>query len=136
MWTGKFPHPQRPRVALQNADVSTLFSLYLSGPSSWYDLCDSRQHFATVVPKLALDNELLFCAVIALAAVQASRISAKALRDFAEFYHGHCVRLLIKLTDGDDSLANGTALAATCLLRSYEILHGASQGCHCTHLYK
>lgn len=120
----KLPNPSHPVTALQNEEISAVFFHYLNGAASWYDLCDPYQHFSKILPRLALDNELLFSAIIALAAVQESRLNRKALRDTAEFYHGHCVRLLIDLKDGDDGLSDGTALAAACLLRSYEILHG------------
>lgn len=48
-------------------------------------------------------------------------------RAAAEFYHGHCVRLLIDLTAEEydnDERTQGLALASVCLLRSYEILSG------------
>ncbi|KAJ3494808.1 hypothetical protein NLG97_g3835 [Lecanicillium saksenae] len=114
----------RPTTALQNEAISTLFFHYMQGPATWYDLCDPQRHFAEIIPQLALQNELLFSAIIALSAVQRSRTSAKSLREVPGFYHERCVRLLIQLRDGDESLRDGTALSAACLLRSYEILNG------------
>lgn len=76
------------------------------------------------MPELALDEPLLFCAIIAVAAMQICKTTANSLRDTAEYYHGCCVRLLIRLKEGDELISNGVALAATCLLRSYEILDG------------
>lgn len=120
----RYPFPSSPKVALHNQEIAAYFHRYISGPALWYDLCDPGRHFATEVPELALKNELLFSAVIAIAAVQVSKTGVKAAREAAEYYHGHCVRLLIGLRGDDESLINGTALAAACLLRSYEILHG------------
>lgn len=40
----------------------------------------------------------------------------------AAVYHEHCLRLLISLSPEDRTIKDGVALAATCLLRSYEIL--------------
>lgn len=42
----------------------------------------------------------------------------------AEFYHHRCVQRLIELDQGNELITRGVALAATCLLRSYEILDG------------
>jgi hypothetical protein len=43
-------------------------------------------------------------------------------RAVAESYHDRCVKLLLALSAEDSEVRNGTALASTCLLRSYEIL--------------
>lgn len=43
-------------------------------------------------------------------------------RAVAEAYHDRCVKLLLALSAEDEEVRNGTALASTCLLRSYEIL--------------
>lgn len=120
----KYPFPRSPKEALQDQTIALYFHRYISGAAQWYDLCDPAAHFARVVPKLALEDELLFSAIIAISAVQVSRTGVKAAREAAEYYHGHCVRLLIGLREDDESLISGNALAAACLLRSYEILHG------------
>lgn len=54
--------------------------------------------------------------------MHACRTTAPSFRSLAESYHHRCVRLLIVLSEGDDLILKGIALAATCLLRSYEIL--------------
>ena len=43
-------------------------------------------------------------------------------RAVAESYHDRCVKLLMALSPRDREVQDGTALATTCLLRSYEIL--------------
>ncbi|KAI0013781.1 hypothetical protein F4779DRAFT_293015 [Xylariaceae sp. FL0662B] len=48
--------------------------------------------------------------------------SIQRARDVAESYHTNCIPLLIELDAEDARVATGVALAATCLLRSYEIL--------------
>lgn len=45
-------------------------------------------------------------------------------RETATTYHNYCVSKLIQLNDTSHLLGNGVALAAACLLRSYEILDG------------
>ncbi|KAM0306510.1 hypothetical protein ACHAPM_001081 [Fusarium culmorum] len=52
------------------------------------------------------------------------KTSSPSFRKVAEFYHHRCVRLLITLSEGNQLITRGIALAATCLLRSYEILDG------------
>ena len=81
-------------------------------------------NFGTRLPILALDSPLLFSAVIALSAMQISKtVSAKTL-DAAEFYHGHCVRLLIGLDSQATPAERQIALSSACLLRTYEIQDG------------
>ncbi|KAF5676991.1 hypothetical protein FHETE_1893 [Fusarium heterosporum] len=118
------PDPDTPRKALQDQTVARLFQSYISDISKWYDLSDAASSFGIVVPTIALDEPLLFCAVIALSAMHTCKTSAPSFRKIAEFYHYRCLQLLIKLTEGDDLIVRGVALAATCLLRSYEILDG------------
>ncbi|KAM0339086.1 hypothetical protein ACHAPQ_001926 [Fusarium lateritium] len=105
-------------------NIARLFHCYSSDISKWYDLSDPACSFGLDVPVIALDEPLLFCAIIALSAMHTCKTSAPSFRKVAEFYHHRCAQLLIKLTDGDELITRGVALAATCLLRSYEILDG------------
>lgn len=52
------------------------------------------------------------------------KTTSPSFRNIAESYHHSCVQLLIALKEGDQLITRGIALAATCLLRSYEILDG------------
>ncbi|GAW15334.1 hypothetical protein ANO14919_047430 [Xylariales sp. No.14919] len=70
----------------------------------------------------ALDEPLLFCAVVAVAAMHVSQTTASSARTIAETYHTQCIRRLIDLGPEDVLIGKGVALATTCLLRSYEIL--------------
>lgn len=122
---GKFPSPENPRDALKSPDVAWYFHNYIAEPAKWYDLGDASRLFATRVPELALDEPLLFSAIIALSAEHVSQTTkSKPAKAVAEFYHGHCVHRLIQLDENIELLRNGFALAAVCLLRSYEILNG------------
>lgn len=49
-----------------------------------------------------------------------------SLQPLAEEHHTRCVKLLIELDSENELVSGGIALAATCLLRSYEILSGTS----------
>ncbi|OHE92520.1 hypothetical protein CORC01_12169 [Colletotrichum orchidophilum] len=119
-----FPSPSNPRKALQNPSIARYFSHYIADIAPWYDLGDASLAFATSLPEAALESPLPFAAIVALSAVHTSRTTAPSAKAVAEFYHGHCVRLLIDLTAGknDDEHSKGLALASVCLLRSYEIL--------------
>ncbi|KAM0343430.1 hypothetical protein ACHAPU_008611 [Fusarium lateritium] len=118
------PDPNTPPKALQDQKIARLFQSYTSDISKWYDLSDAACSFGIVVPTIALDEPLLFCAVITLSAMHTCKTSAPGFRKTAEFYHHRCVELLIDINEGDDLIIRGVALAATCLLRSYEILDG------------
>lgn len=108
-------------------DVAWYFHNYINSLAKWYDLGDALRQFETKVPLLALDEPLLFSAVIALSAEhQCQTRGPQIARESAAFYHGHCVRRLIQLDEKSELLTNGVALAAACLLRSYEILDGES----------
>ncbi|KAH9429647.1 hypothetical protein MCOR02_009384 [Pyricularia oryzae] len=128
-----FPSPSDPRRALTNPAIARYFHHYITSIAPWYDLSDGSQHFATRLPELALASALPFAAVVALAAIQISQTTAPSARAAAEYYHDHCVRLLLtRLKDDDaargdgdgdgDGNGNGITLASICLLRSYEIL--------------
>ncbi|KAF4944424.1 hypothetical protein FGADI_12705 [Fusarium gaditjirri] len=120
----ELPNPDSPRTALQDQNIASLFHSYTSNISQWYDLSDSACSFGLEVPSIALDEPLLFCAVIALSSMHACKTSTPSFRKVAEFYHHRCVQFLIALDAGDELISRGVALAATCLLRSYEILDG------------
>lgn len=121
-----FPSPEKPRDALLYPSVARYFQHYITELAPWYDLSDGSQLFGTKLPEIALDNSLPFAAILALAAVHISQTTAPSARAAAEFYHGHCIRILIGLKDEDDCEVDtrGLALASVCLLRSYEILSG------------
>ncbi|KAI0112016.1 hypothetical protein GGR51DRAFT_53097 [Nemania sp. FL0031] len=111
-----------PREALESSNLANYFRHYISNVAPWYDLSDSQCCFSTEVPMVALDEPLLFSAVIALSAMVISRTTAPSARAVAETYHTRCIRDLIDLDSEDVLIKKGVALAATCLLRSYEIL--------------
>ncbi|KAL3297878.1 phytanoyl-CoA dioxygenase [Colletotrichum asianum] len=121
---GTFPSPTKPRDALLNPSVARYFHHYITDIAPWYDLSDSSLTFATRLPEIALENSLPFAAILALSAVHISQTTAPSAKAAAEFYHGHCIRILIDLKDDDHDEVNtqGLALASVCLLRSYEIL--------------
>lgn len=109
---------------MEKVQIASLFSHYVTEVAYWYDLSDAAQCFERNVPELALDEPLLFYAIIAVAALHVTKTMKRNLKDVAEQYHDRCIACLIALKEGDALVSNGRALAATCLLRSYEILDG------------
>lgn len=128
---GTCPSPMKPRDALLDPTVARYFHHYITDIAPWYDLSDSAHLFGTKLPETALDNPLPFSAILALSAVHISQTTAPSAKAVAEFYHGHCIRLLIELRNEEDGESNtqGLALASVCLLRSYEILSGTPLCC-------
>lgn len=122
--TGPAIENEEPRSILRNEQAAGLFEHYLQVLASWYDLNDLDCAFARIVGREAQHSHLLLNAVLAFAAIHKCRTGQSALKELADGYHNRCLRLLIGLRQSDEALSDGTALAATCLLRSYEILAG------------
>lgn len=109
-------------MALKEPSNARLFQHYISSLAPQYDLSDTFQSFTKEVPRHALDNPLLFGAVIAFAAIHLSCTTAPSMREAAEQCHATCVRQLIDLDEASLEGSQGIVLAAICLLRSYEII--------------
>lgn len=114
-----------PRVALADLDVAELFTHYINTLAPWYDLNDSRRIFGTLVPENSLDCPILFKAVIAFSACHKSKTSG-GVQGLASAFHASCVQEFLLLMNKVELRSHGNELAATCLLRSYEIINGKS----------
>ena len=112
----------KPQEALQNSVIARLFRHYVDILAPWYDLNDSQNMFGTVVPIHALDNPVLFKALIAFSARHNNRVSGES-PGVGAIYHAECVRDLLVVMHDIKSELQADYLAATCLLRSYEILN-------------
>jgi hypothetical protein len=113
-----------PKHHLQDQAVAALFHSFAANISPWYDLGDTACTFGRLVPQVALREPLMLHAIVALSGMHAAKTSSKASTSLAERHHEQCVKLLISLGEDDGLVRTGVALAATCLLRSYEILSG------------
>jgi hypothetical protein len=119
------PTPDFPRRALENRRISSIFQHYIKSLAQWYDLNDRLRRFQDIVPQQALDDPLLFSAVLAFSAVQISRLTSQTeFQYISEVYHLESIRRLIAVTNNGEQIYDGATLATTCLLRSYEILAG------------
>jgi hypothetical protein len=112
-----------PQEALQHPRIAKLFRHYVDFLAPWYDLNDSQNLFGTVVPLHALKNSVLFEALIAFSACHKDRVSGKE-QGVGAVYHAACIRDLLEVMQEIRPEQQGDYLAATCLLRSYEILNG------------
>ena len=113
----------QPVIALQNLQVSQLFQHYIDVLAPWYDLNDLDSNFGTVVPFHALTNPVLFKALIAFSGSHRCRVY-KELREIAHSFHAACVQELLLSINSIELEEHDTYLAATCLLRNYEVLNG------------
>ena len=100
-----------------------LFRHYVDHLAPWYDLNDSHNLFGTSVPARALSNSVLFKALTAFSACHQHRVSGR-VPGLGQVYHAACVKDLLAEMGHIHSGLLGDYLAATCLLRSYEILNG------------
>lgn len=113
--------------ALRSTTIAKLFHHYVEVLAPWYDLNDSQALFANVVPFRSLENGILFKALIAFSARHQSKLSCEAGDDcdaIATAFHQACIEELIPALEKVDESLQAEFLAATCLLRSYEILSG------------
>lgn len=108
-----------------NPKIAFLFRHYIDILAPWYDLCEGDRPFGETVPRRALDNSVLFKAIIAFAACHESRTSG-TMQELELAFHAACVHDMLEVMDDFDPGLRGDYLAATCLLRSYEILTGCS----------
>ncbi|KAG9775406.1 hypothetical protein KCU88_g5106, partial [Aureobasidium melanogenum] len=101
-------HPELDVRANYDEEIAQCFEHYLEVLSPWYDLNDQDSTFGARVAEQAQHNPLLMSAVVAFAAMHKARTGHSSFMLIADRY--------------DSATKDGTALAATCLLRSYEIL--------------
>jgi hypothetical protein len=113
-----------PTQALCDPDVAKLLAHYIDVLAPWYDLNDPRRTFATIVPETAMQVPILFKAIIAFSACHWSKVNG-ACADFATVFHTACVVELLQSLELPELRFHGSKLAATCLLRSFELINGA-----------
>lgn len=101
-----------------------LYSHYINALAPWYDLHDPRRTFGTIVAEQALQVPILFRAIVALSASHLSK-TAGLSSDVASAFHSQCVADMLRSMDSSlPSLDDGSYLASTCLLRSFELING------------
>ncbi|KAI9709537.1 MAG: hypothetical protein M1820_003297 [Bogoriella megaspora] len=111
------------RDSLRDPVITELFRHYVDNLASWFDLNDPQSLFADVIPFKALDNPILFKAIIAFTAGHRNRTSKFPHVEVVKI-HNACLKDLIPALQSFNPSQQADYLAATCLLRSYEILNG------------
>jgi hypothetical protein len=114
-----------PDIALGDPDIAKLFAHYINVLAPWYDLNDAQRFFGIQVPLNALETPILFKAIIAFSASHRNKICGD-MQGIAQAFHSACVQEFLLVINQAERRSNGNELAATCLLRSYEIINGNS----------
>lgn len=126
-------HWQSPQpVQLQDHEYD-IFQRFVSGVSLWIDLFDPLKHFSTFVPHLALQNQGLMKALLALGARHLSikpMNSGEAIVDrtaAVQYYMGtlQYLQTAMRYTSYKNSLE---LLATVLIVSTYEMLDGAGKG--------
>ena len=112
-----------PLLALKTAEIARLFAHYVAVLAPWYDLNDPHRTFAFAVPEAALLEPILFKAIIAFSAGHFHKTTGTH-GDTALAFHAACISELLSSMSTPDMRSQGAELAATCLLRSYELING------------
>lgn len=86
-----------------------------------FDLCDSRRHFANVVPPRAANCPTLLSAIFALSSRHLS-LNAQFDPYASDRYHQACLKHLTTISNDSSALNDDNLLAATILLRTLEEL--------------
>ncbi|CVK97930.1 related to ARCA protein [Fusarium mangiferae] len=112
---GSVPYP-----LAENHEVR-LMQYYLTYMCTWFDLCDSRRHFANIVPPRAASCPTLLNAIFALSSRHLS-LNAQYDPYASDRYHQACLRHLTTISNDSSALNDDNLLAATILLRTLEEL--------------
>lgn len=112
-----------PVAALQDPGIAKLFAHYVAVLAAWYDLNDLSRTFTLVVPQIALQDPILFKAVIAFSACHLNKLNG-GFGEIAAAFHDACVTDILQSMETLDTSSRSAKLAATCLLRSYELING------------
>ncbi|KAA8910942.1 hypothetical protein TRICI_003953 [Trichomonascus ciferrii] len=100
-------------IVAENEEEIELFENYIAKAGPMLDGVSDKQHFSVVVPQKAVRCPVLYYACLAC--------SARTLcRDVEEVYSVKCYRLLIKLLENPECVADEVLLATTVILRMKE----------------
>ncbi|KAJ4984949.1 hypothetical protein SVAN01_09555 [Stagonosporopsis vannaccii] len=113
-----------PASALQDLGIAKLFAHYVTVLAAWYDLNDPKRTFTLVVPENALQDPILFKAIIAFSACHLNKLHG-TYGEVATAFHAACVTDILRSMEAFATSSRSGRLAATCLLRSYELINGS-----------
>jgi hypothetical protein len=124
---------QSPEPSQLRSHELIMFQHFVTGVSLWIDLFDPMKHFSAFVPHLALKNEGLMKAVLALGARHLStkphaHVEDNVERTAAVQYYSETLQYLqsaMRYTTYKNSLE---LLATVLVVSTYEMIDGASKG--------
>ncbi|KAI4691396.1 uncharacterized protein J4E84_003689 [Alternaria hordeiaustralica] len=117
------------RWPVNNAHEARLLHHYLFFCTSWIDVCDSRRHFATEVPKRAAHFPVILNGILGVAA-RHSWLMGKAVEDVSQPYVDQCLQALIVALEDPLAHWDENFLIAVILLRLHEEMGDADEHCH------
>ncbi|CAH0054541.1 unnamed protein product [Clonostachys solani] len=113
------PAPSSPPLAFTEREAY-LMGVYIHQVSLSPDSCDEERHFATTVPKLALEEPIVLYGIFALAS-RFDEIQTKTQSDVESTqYHNQCLELLIDALSKPPETYGVPLLTAVVLSRLYE----------------
>lgn len=89
------------------------------------DICDMRSHFATEVPRRALQVPMVMKSLLALSARHGAIMSGSSDLESSE-YHGQCLELLIAALARAEASYDDNMLITVVILRVYEELENST----------
>jgi len=107
------PEPLWPFTSEDEAHLMLHFITYLS---TWFDYCDEKNHFGTMVPRNAATCSTLLYAIFAVSAKHLS-LTNDFDRYASDIYQRKCLEVLIPALNDHDAVLNDNLLAATLILR-------------------
>ncbi|ODM23265.1 hypothetical protein SI65_00854 [Aspergillus cristatus] len=115
-----------------------LLRYFVEELARWFDICDSSNHFASLIPQRARECLTLRHAILAASARHFSTLSASRQTDTFQkysmshsitineetvlYYHNQCITDLRSLAGEPDAITDENLLAAVVILRFYEEL--------------
>lgn len=124
-WTGSWDSNQPSSNPSLTCREASLMRLFISKIAPWADICDHRSHFATEVPRRALQVPMVLKALLALTSRHdAIMTGAKDLE--ASEYHGQCLELLIAALAQPEETYDDHLLITVVILRIYEELENST----------
>ncbi|KAI5206606.1 hypothetical protein E4T38_03786 [Aureobasidium subglaciale] len=113
-------------VTLSDQEVS-IFRYFVTTFSRWIDLTDPHQHFSVMVPHLALRNQGLMKAILALCARHLSLKPIPGLapdRTLAVLYYYETLQYLQQAMKSEAYLRSEELLVTTMIISTYEMIDG------------
>ncbi|KAL2012349.1 hypothetical protein VTN00DRAFT_5067 [Thermoascus crustaceus] len=114
--------PNLPRgvdISLLSQREAFLLRSYIGILAPWCDVCDTACHFATEVPRRALEVPMVLYAVLA-ASSRHQAITLGTDEVEASTFHGRCLELLISVLSEPEETWDDNLLATVVILRIYE----------------